>query len=46
MKKCINIQRGEKRDSIRKKIQELYIEAEKYMYSYPNKNGSTESDLD
>ena len=37
---------GEKRDIIRKKIQELYIEAEKYMYSYPNKNGTTESDLD
>ena len=37
---------GEKRDFIRKKLQELYIEAEKYMYSYPKKNGTTESDLD
>ena len=37
---------GAKRDSIRKRIQELYTEAEKYMYSYPNKNGTTESDLD
>ena len=37
---------GTKRDNIRKQIQKLYIEAEKYMYSYPNKNGTTESDLD
>lgn len=37
---------GEKRDIIRKKIQELYIEAEKYMYSRESKNGTTESDLD
>lgn len=37
---------GTERDIIRKKIQRLYIEAEKYMYSYPNKNGTTESDLD
>ena len=37
---------GTERDIIRKKIQRLYIEAEKYMYSNPNKNGTTESDLD